>query len=68
VVAVSPEANALAGRVAEVALVGEMHRYVVETDCGATLIAKETHRGDVPIRVPGEAVTVRWAIEDTLLV
>jgi putative spermidine/putrescine transport system ATP-binding protein len=62
------ENNVLTGKVAEVALVGEMHRYVIETDCGATLIVKQTHRIDVLIRPPGEAVAVSWAIEDTLLV
>jgi putative spermidine/putrescine transport system ATP-binding protein len=63
-----PETNALAGRVVDVALVGEMHRYAVETDGGPTLIVKQTHRMDVPIRAPGEAVRVNWAIEDTLAV
>jgi len=62
----APPANSLAGRVADVAFAGEMHRYVIETSCGATLIVKETHRVDVPVRAPGEAVTVSWAIEDTL--
>ena len=62
------ESNTLAGRVLDIAFVGEMHRYVIETDYGPTLIVKQTHRGDVPIRAPGETVTVCWAIEDTLLV
>jgi putative spermidine/putrescine transport system ATP-binding protein len=61
-------ANSLAGRVIDVAFVGEMHRYVIETNSGATLIVKETHRVGVLVRAPGEAVTVSWAIEDTLLV
>jgi spermidine/putrescine ABC transporter ATP-binding subunit len=65
---VAPENNVLIGKVAEVALVGEMHRYVIEMDCGSTLIVKQTHRTDVPIRPPGEAVAVSWAIQDTLLV
>jgi hypothetical protein len=64
----APETNTVTGRVVDVALVGEMHRYVIETDFGASLIAKETHRGDVPIRALGETVKVSWAIEDTLLV
>jgi putative spermidine/putrescine transport system ATP-binding protein len=63
-----PSRNSLAGKVVELAFIGEMHRYVVATECGQTLIAKETHREDVPVRAPGEAVTVSWAIEDTLLV
>jgi putative spermidine/putrescine transport system ATP-binding protein len=64
----APDSNVLTGKVAEVALVGEMHRYVIETDCGSTLIVKQTHRMDVPVRTPGEAVAVSWAIEDTLVV
>jgi len=65
---VSPRANSVAGRVVDVAFVGEMHRYVIETDFGPTLIVKQAHRADVPIRASGEAVAVSWAIEDTLLV
>ena len=68
IIGAAPETNALTGRVIDVALVGEMHRYVIEADCGATLIVKQTHRGDIAIRASGEPVTVSWAIEDTLLV
>ncbi len=60
--------NRLSGTVVEFAFIGEMHRYVVATECGQTLIAKETHREDIPVRPPGARVTLTWAIEDTLLV
>ena len=60
--------NSLEGKVVELAFIGEMHRYVVATEGGQTLIVKQTHREDIPVRTPGEAVTVSWAIEDTLLV
>jgi putative spermidine/putrescine transport system ATP-binding protein len=65
---VSSQCNRLAGRVTELAFVGEMHRYVIETECGQALIAKQAHRDDVQVRIPGEAVTISWAIEDTLVV
>lgn len=65
---VSAHYNRLAGRVAELTFAGEMHRYVIETECGQALIAKQAHRGDVQVRTPGEAVMVTWAVEDTLVV
>ena len=60
--------NNLAGRVLELTFIGEVHRYVIETCCGQRLIAKQTHREDVPVIAPGQPVVVSWAIEDTLLV
>ena len=60
-------ANRLPAVVRDVVFVGEVRRYVVEA-CGQTLVVKQLSRAGARRCVPGEAVTLCWHVEDTLLV
>jgi hypothetical protein len=49
-----------------VTLVGEMHRYTLETEFGTLLTLKQQHRFGLP--APSEKVIVEWSAHDTLVV
>jgi spermidine/putrescine ABC transporter ATP-binding subunit len=68
--AVLPEAevNRLAVVVRDVTLVGEMYRYLLETEFGAPLILKQQHRFGAIKPLPTEPVIVEWSVQDTLAV
>ncbi|SEF02453.1 putative spermidine/putrescine transport system ATP-binding protein [Rhizobiales bacterium GAS188] len=60
--------NVLPAIVREVTFVGEMHRYVVETEFGAAITLKQQHRFGIKTPALLEAVTIEWSVEDTLVV
>jgi ABC-type Fe3+/spermidine/putrescine transport system ATPase subunit len=60
--------NLLRAVVRDIAFVGETTRYVVEADGGATLVVKQLSRAGPRRHAPGDAVLLRWAVEDTLVV
>jgi hypothetical protein len=60
--------NVLPAIVREVTFVGEMHRYVVETEFGAAITLKQQHRFGIKTPVLSEAVTIEWSVEDTFVV
>jgi putative spermidine/putrescine transport system ATP-binding protein len=60
--------NMLRAIVREVTFVGEMHRYVVETEFGAAITLKQQHRFGVKTPALSEAVTIEWSVEDTFVV
>jgi putative spermidine/putrescine transport system ATP-binding protein len=62
------EVNALETVVREVSFAGDMHRYVLELDGGATILLKQQHRFGLERRLPGERAHIVWHIEDTLVV
>jgi spermidine/putrescine ABC transporter ATP-binding subunit len=62
-----PGCNSLPAIVREVTFVGEMHRYVVETASGSALIIKQQHRFGIKSPATSEAVTIAWAIEDSVV-
>jgi len=62
------EVNRLVAVVRDVALVGEMYRYLLETDFGAPLILKQQHRFGAIRPRPAEPVIVEWSVQDTLVV
>jgi len=62
------DVNRLAAVVREVTLVGEMHRYTLETEFGTLLTLKQQHRFGLPTPAPSEQVIVEWSAHDTLVV
>ncbi|MGH7212724.1 MAG: ABC transporter ATP-binding protein, partial [Acetobacteraceae bacterium] len=60
--------NALPAIVREVTFVGEVQRYLTATADGTLIAAKAPHRFGMQSHVPGDAVVLCWAIEDTLAV
>ena len=62
------EVNSLVAVVRDVTLVGEMYRYLLETDFGAPLILKQQHRFGAIRPCPAEPVMVEWSVQDTLVV
>jgi len=62
------EVNRLVAVVRDVTLVGEMYRYLLETDFGAPLILKQQHRFGAIRPRPAEPVIVEWSVQDTLVV
>jgi TOBE domain len=68
--AVQPEANVnrLAAIVRDVTLVGEMHRYTLETEFGTLLSLKQQHRFGLLTPELSEPVIVEWSAQDTLIV
>ena len=62
------EVNRLAVVVRDVTLVGEMYRYLLETEFGAPLILKQQHRFGAIKPGPAEPVIVEWSVQDTLVV
>jgi spermidine/putrescine ABC transporter ATP-binding subunit len=65
---VSPAFNTLPATVRQVTFVGEVRRYLLETDTGSAIIAKEQHRFGATVHAPGDRVLLTWAVADTLLV
>ena len=65
-----PEANVnrLEAVVLDVTLVGEMYRYLLETEFGAPLTLKQQHRYGAFTPAPSEPVIVEWSAQDTLVV
>jgi spermidine/putrescine ABC transporter ATP-binding subunit len=64
----SARINLLRAVVRDIVFVGETTRYVVEAEGGATLVVKQLSRAGPRRHAPGDAVLLRWAIEDTLVV
>jgi spermidine/putrescine ABC transporter ATP-binding subunit len=62
------EVNRLAVVVRDVTLVGEMYRYLLETEFAAPLILKQQHRFGAIKPGPAEWVIVEWSVRDTLVV
>ncbi|MBV8662727.1 MAG: ABC transporter ATP-binding protein, partial [Hyphomicrobiales bacterium] len=60
--------NCVAGIVREMAFVGDVHRYVVETPFGTALTLKQQHRFGVRIPALSEEVAVSWSVQDTLVI
>ena len=60
--------NLLRAVVRDIVFVGETTRYVVEAEGGVTLVMKQLSRAGPRRHAPGDAVLLRWAIEDTLIV
>jgi putative spermidine/putrescine transport system ATP-binding protein len=63
-----PRFNLLPAVVRQATFVGEVRRYLLQSDEGTQIIAKEQHRFGAADHVPGERVLLRWAVADTLLV
>ena len=66
--AAAPNLNRLRATVREVAFVGEMHRYLLDTECAAALTLKQQHRSGISTPAPADAVVIEWSVEDTLVV
>ena len=64
----APHMNALSGIVREVTFVGEMHRYVIETEFGTLVTLKQQHRHGIRTPALSEAVVIEWCIEDTRVI
>ena len=64
----APDLNRLRATVREVAFVGEMHRYLLDTECAAALTLKQQHRSGIATPAPSDAVVIEWSVEDTLVV
>ena len=47
---------------------GEMTRYLLETESGVTLVVKQTNCAGTAPSHPGERTAVSWAVADTRLV
>jgi len=65
-----PEAdvNRIAAVVLDVTLVGEMYRYLLETEFGVSLSLKQQHRHGAFTPGPSEPVIVEWSAQDTPVV
>ena len=64
----APGCNMLAATVRETVFMGEMTRYVLQTESGASLTVKQPHRPGDAALATGDAAVVSWAITDTRLV
>jgi len=60
--------NTLPAVVRDVTFVGETHRYLLEAECGAFIVLKQQHRFNVRSHALAEPVTIKWHVEDTLVV
>jgi putative spermidine/putrescine transport system ATP-binding protein len=60
--------NALPAVVRDVTFVGETHRYLLEAECGALIVLKQQHRFNIRSHALAEPVTIKWHVEDTLVV
>ena len=60
--------NTLPAMVRETTFVGEMHRYVLETELGALITLKQQHRFGIRTPVVSESVIIEWCVQDTLVV
>jgi putative spermidine/putrescine transport system ATP-binding protein len=65
-----PEAdiNRISAVVLDVTLIGEMYRYLLETEFGAPLTLKQQHRYGAFAPGPSETVIIEWSAQDTLVV
>ena len=63
-----PDDNTLVATVREIVFMGEMTRYLLETDTGATLVVKQTNHAGQTASQPGERTSISWAVADTRLV
>jgi ABC-type Fe3+/spermidine/putrescine transport system ATPase subunit len=63
-----PEVNRLAVVVRDVSLVGEMYRYLLETELGEPLVLKQQHRFGAIRPGLSEPAIVEWSVQDTLVV
>jgi len=61
-------ANALAGRVAEVAYIGVSHQYVVATPAGAVTVYVQNADPGARPAAPGDEVTLSWSPDATFAV
>ena len=64
----APGLNALSAVVREVTFVGEMHRYVLETESGALVTLKQQHRHGIRTPAMSETVVIEWCVEDTRVI
>ncbi len=62
------ELNRLPATVREATFVGEMRRYVVQTDDGLMITLKQPLRFGIQLHAPGDAVELVWHVEDTRVV
>ena len=60
--------NHLTAKVREGTFIGEMRRYVVQTDDGITMTLKQPLRFGIPNYAPGDRVELTWHVEDTRIV
>ncbi len=60
--------NTVSATVREVVFMGEMTRFLLETDAGVSLVVKQTNRAGQLAPRPGERTSVSWATADTRLV
>jgi putative spermidine/putrescine transport system ATP-binding protein len=60
--------NTLPAVVRDVTFVGETHRYLLEAECGAFIVLKQQHRFNIRSHALAEPVTIKWHVEDTLVV
>jgi len=64
----APNLNRISAVVREVTFVGEMHRYLLETEFAAAITLKQQHRSGIDTPALSEAVVIEWSVEDTLVV
>ena len=60
--------NRISAVVLDVTLIGEMYRYLLETEFGAPLTLKQQHRYGAFTPGLSEPVTIEWSAQDTLVV
>ncbi|MVT55897.1 polyamine ABC transporter ATP-binding protein [Bradyrhizobium yuanmingense] len=63
-----PLANLMSATVLEAAFAGERCRYLLKSDCGASIVLKEASGATIRRRGVGERTEIVWAIADTILV
>ena len=64
----APNLNRISAVVREVTFVGEMHRYLLETEFAPALTLKQQHRSGIDTPALSESVVIEWSVEDTLVV
>jgi hypothetical protein len=60
--------NRISAVVLDVTLIGEMYRYLLETEFGAPLTLKQQHRYGAFTPGLSEPVIIEWSAQDTLVV
>ncbi|HYZ61364.1 MAG TPA: ABC transporter ATP-binding protein [Acetobacteraceae bacterium] len=63
-----PGENAIAATVRDVVFMGEMTRYMLQTEAGTGVVVKQTNRAGTAVLAPGDPASIVWAAEDTRLV
>ncbi|WOH85448.1 ABC transporter ATP-binding protein [Bradyrhizobium sp. BEA-2-5] len=63
-----PSVNRMSVTVVEAAFAGERCRYLLKSDCGASMVLKEASSATIRRRAVGERTEIAWSIADTILV